>query len=81
MKSGSTKIRIMRITHEEVVLFALADKPNRFQMVTSCRMRNDSSEAKNTDGSINRNGDGKLKLTRIWPFSTKILDFRGRASV
>ena len=56
---------------EEVVLFALADKPNRFQMVTSCRMRNDASEARNTDGSINRNGDGKLKLTRIWPFSTR----------
>jgi apolipoprotein D and lipocalin family protein len=56
---------------EEVVLFALADKPNRFQMVASCRMRNESSDARNADGSINRNGDGKLKLARIWPFSNK----------
>ena len=56
---------------EEVVLFALADKPNRFQMVASCRIRNESSDARNADGSINRNGDGKLKLARIWPFSNK----------
>ena len=34
-------------------------------------MKDDDLDAKNSSGKIDRNGEGKLKITRLWPFSAK----------
>jgi apolipoprotein D and lipocalin family protein len=61
---------------DELVLFALGDKKRSIQIVTSCRMKADNSIGWNASGRLSKEGDGKIKLAWIWPFTTKywILD-------
>jgi apolipoprotein D and lipocalin family protein len=54
-----------------VVLLALGEKSDRFQMVTSCRMRGGNPDTKNANGKIDKSAGGKLKVTSIWPFARK----------
>jgi apolipoprotein D and lipocalin family protein len=57
---------------EGMVLYALGDKPNRFQMVTSCAMKDGIPNAWNASGkAANKRGDGQMKVTYVWPFSAK----------
>jgi apolipoprotein D and lipocalin family protein len=55
---------------DEMVLYALADKQNSFQLVTSCRMKDGNSDSWNTSGKMDAGGSGKLKLLWFWPFYT-----------
>ena len=54
-----------------MVLYAAGDKPRHFQMVTSCLMKGADPEAWDANVTIDKAGDGQLKLTYIWPFSRK----------
>ncbi|QHN05573.1 lipocalin family protein [Granulicella sp. WH15] len=54
------------------MLIALADKPNRFQLVNSCKTKTGYTDTNNGNGRTqDKSGDGKLKVTYIWPFSKK----------
>lgn len=53
------------------VEIALADKANRFQFIRSCAIKNDDREAINGNGRQDKSGDGKLKVSFLWPFSDK----------
>ena len=55
-----------------LVLYALGDKPNSFQMGTSCHLKNGASDVRDADGKrYKKSDDGRLKLTRLVLFSTK----------
>ncbi|WP_263381932.1 lipocalin family protein [Granulicella arctica] len=60
-----------KCTSDAMVLYAPGDKPNRFSMVTSCQIKAGSSDAWNATITLDKTGDGKLKLSYIWPFSSK----------
>ena len=53
------------------VLYALADKNARLQIVDTCRVQDGSSSVRNLNAyRANKKGtDGKLKITTLWPFS------------
>ncbi|HEV2619219.1 MAG TPA: lipocalin family protein [Acidobacteriaceae bacterium] len=67
---------------KELVLFALGDKKRSIQMVTSCQVKSDNTNAWNASGKLSKAGDGKIKLGWIWPFTTRywILDLAPDAS-
>ncbi len=50
---------------DEMVLYALGDKRNTFQVVTSCALKNDNSTAWNDKGKLEPAGSGALKLSRL----------------
>ncbi len=53
-------------------LVAIGDKTNQFQVVISCTVKKGYTEARNaTIKPGDKIGDGKLKLTFLWPFTTK----------
>ena len=55
-----------------IILFALADKANRFQVVNSCQAKDGYTNVRNASGKpANKSGDGKLKVSYTWPFSQK----------
>lgn len=56
---------------DEMVLYALGDKRNSFQVVTSCQIKDGNSDYWNDRGKSSKSGDGTLKLSRIWPLTTK----------
>jgi apolipoprotein D and lipocalin family protein len=56
---------------DDVVLYALGDKRDSFQVVTSCQIKDGNSDFWNDKGKLSKTGDGSLKLSRIWPFTTK----------
>ncbi len=56
---------------DEVVLYALGDKKDSFQRVTSCKIKGGNSEFWNATGKLDKGGSGMLKVRTIWPFSTK----------
>jgi apolipoprotein D and lipocalin family protein len=56
---------------DNMVLYALGDKPNSFQIVTSCEIKGGNSDAWNGKGKAGSTGDGRLKLSRFLIFSTK----------
>lgn len=57
--------------NDAVRLYALGDKPGRIQVVTTCRTKEGYADVRNMNGrTADKNGDGKLKVTSIWPFST-----------
>jgi apolipoprotein D and lipocalin family protein len=58
-------------TGDEMMLYALGDKPNSFQLVTSCSIKDDNSDSWNAKGKQNKAGDGQLNAGSIWPFTTK----------
>ena len=53
------------------VLFALNDKPRSFQMGTFCRLSNGHAGEHDATGSMDKQGDGRLKLRRLVLLSTK----------
>ncbi|GAC1414456.1 MAG: lipocalin family protein [Acidobacteriaceae bacterium] len=55
---------------DQVVLYALGDKKNSFQRVTSCRIKGDNSQSWNATGKLDEHGSGTLKIRTIWPFSS-----------
>jgi apolipoprotein D and lipocalin family protein len=56
---------------DNMVLYALGDKENSFQVVTSCQIKGGNSDAWNDKGKAGSAGDGRLKLSRFLIFSTK----------
>ena len=57
---------------DAIVLYALGDKPGRFEVVTSCRMKDGVRDIHNKDGKAqDTSGGGALKLASLWPFWTK----------
>ena len=58
---------------DAVVLYALADKPHRLQVVNSCVTRDGSTEIRNASArTANKKvADGRLKVSSTFPFSTK----------
>lgn len=55
-----------------VDLIGLAYKPDRLTLVNSCKAKNDYTDVRNANIKAEKNsGDGKLKVTYIWPFSEK----------
>ncbi|MDP9038510.1 MAG: lipocalin family protein [Acidobacteriota bacterium] len=58
-----------RCLTDQVVLYALGDKKNSFQRVTSCKIKGDNSDSWNATGKLDESGGGGLKVRTIWPFS------------
>jgi apolipoprotein D and lipocalin family protein len=54
----------------EVVLYALGDKRNSFQIVTSCEVKEDYFNYWDKRGKLDGSANGKLKLNWLWPFTT-----------
>ena len=55
-----------------LALYALGDKPGRLQVVNSCPIKDGSTSIRNASGKVaNKSGDGKLKVSYTFPFSTK----------
>lgn len=55
-----------------VMLVALGDKANHFQLVYTCKIKAGYTDAINIDGKAqDKAGDGKLKLGSIWPLYRK----------
>ena len=48
-----------------MVLFALGDKPNTLQVVTSCKIKGDNSDYWNATGKMGPAGDGTLRLRHL----------------
>ena len=55
----------------EMVLYALGDKKNSLQIVTTCEVKDGNSNSWNAAGKFDKSGDGKIKLSWIWPFTQK----------
>ncbi len=55
----------------EMVLYALGDKKNTLQIVTTCEVKDGNSNSSNYAGKFDKSGDGKIKLGWIWPFAKK----------
>ena len=60
----------------EMVLYALGDKKNSLQIVTTCEVKDSNSNSWNSTCKFDKSSDGKIKLGWIWPFTKKywILD-------
>ena len=55
-----------------LVLYAAGEKAGRFQMVTSCQTKGNNVDAHNASGKVaDKLGDGKLKVSYLWPFTHK----------
>ncbi len=55
-----------------VDLIASGDKRNEYQLVNSCKAKNDYTDVTNADiKAVKNSGGGKLKVQYIWPFSDK----------
>jgi apolipoprotein D and lipocalin family protein len=56
---------------DNMVLYALGDKRNTFQVVTACEIKAGNSDAWNDKGKASPTGDGRLKLSRLLFLSSK----------
>lgn len=57
---------------DTVILYAARYKPGQFQVVTTCKTKQGLSDVRDMNGRrADKGGDGKLKVTTIWPFSTQ----------
>jgi apolipoprotein D and lipocalin family protein len=55
-----------------ITLIAPADKPNRVQIVLACKVKKGYSDARNATGKKqDKSGDGKVKVSFLWPFYSK----------
>ena len=52
------------------VLYALGDKKGTFQMGTSCDLKDGTPDDYDGTGKMDKQGDGRLKLSRLVVFST-----------
>jgi len=55
----------------EMVLYSLNDKLNSLQFVTACALKDDNTTSWNASGRQNKYGDGRIRLSWIWPFTKK----------
>ncbi len=54
-----------------LALYALGDKPGHLQVVNSCPIKDGSTSIRNASGKVaNKTGDGKLKVSYTFPFSS-----------
>jgi apolipoprotein D and lipocalin family protein len=53
-----------------LVLYALGDKQNSFQVVTSCQIKDDNPDYWNASGKLDPTGSGRLRLRRFLIFHT-----------
>jgi apolipoprotein D and lipocalin family protein len=53
-----------------LVLYALGDKQNSFQVVTSCQIKDDNPDYWNASGKLDPTGSGRLRLRRLLIFHT-----------
>lgn len=56
---------------QATLLFAEGDKPKSFQMGTFCPGKNGTPQENDATGKVDKQGDGRLKLGFLWPFTTK----------
>jgi apolipoprotein D and lipocalin family protein len=63
--------REKRCLSDDMVLYALGDKRDTFQVVTSCQIKDGNSDYWNDRGKLSKTGDGSLRLSRIWPFTAR----------
>ncbi len=56
---------------DNMVLYALGDKRNTIQIVTSCEIKGGNSDAWNDKGKTSPTAPGHLKLSRLLLFSSK----------
>jgi apolipoprotein D and lipocalin family protein len=56
---------------DEKILYALGDKRNSFQIVTSCEVKEDYFNYWDKKGKFDDAADGKLRLNWLWPFTTR----------
>jgi apolipoprotein D and lipocalin family protein len=57
---------------DAMMLIARGDKANQIQFVSSCETKSPYADVKNGKGkSQDKSGDGKLKVSYMWPFSSK----------
>ncbi len=55
-----------------MMLYAMGDKARTFQIVDACSLKDGNTDAQNATGKLlDKNDDGRFKVTYIWPFSTK----------
>ena len=60
-----------RCLSDNLVLYALGEKPRTFQMGTFCTVKGGNPDDLNTTGKMDKLGTGKLKLSHLVLFSTK----------
>jgi apolipoprotein D and lipocalin family protein len=61
-----------RCVSDGMMLYALGDKPYRFQRVSSCEMKDGVRDVRNANGKAqDKSGDGRFKVSSMWPFSSK----------
>lgn len=59
-------------TKDAIVLIAKGDKNDHIQIVTSCETKTPYAEVKiGTGKAQDKSGDGKLKVSYMWPFTSK----------
>jgi apolipoprotein D and lipocalin family protein len=56
---------------DQMMLYALGDKPRTFLIVTSCMIGDGNSNSWNAKGKLDPSGGGKMKVSRIWPFKAQ----------
>jgi len=57
---------------DAVMLYALADKAKKFQVVSSCATKDGYRNVRNGNGKrADKSEDGRLKVSYSWPFSSK----------
>lgn len=55
----------------DTILYALGTKDRSFQMGIFCKIKPDVAIEWDANGKIDKNGDGRLKVTHLWPFRKK----------
>jgi len=56
---------------DEIVLYAVGDKENSLQVVTSCQIKIDQANSWNDKGKFDSHGTGALKLSRFFILHTR----------
>lgn len=57
---------------DALTIYTVGDKKRRFAEVRSCKTEGDNIDTRNAVAKPqNKSGDGKLKVTYLWPFSKK----------
>ncbi len=59
-------------TSDAIILIAKGDKTDHIQIVSSCETKTPYADVKNGTGKAqDKSGDGKLKVSYMWPFTSK----------
>ncbi|WP_187290175.1 lipocalin family protein [Terriglobus saanensis] len=59
-------------TSDATILIAKGDKTDHIQIVSSCETKTPYADVKNGTGKAqDKSGDGKLKVSYMWPFTSK----------